>query len=516
MSLIDREFPSFARGEIRETILEAFRASLRELGVDEITIRRATSVKARDWVEADSIDLIGQAIQRRGDFLAQQVNPERAASPFLYNFHSRLSGLEPLQAEGGAGFVLAQGEPGTMYFGSTIVPDSIAAQAIDQAGKRYQVFITGSVPVGGSEVLLAVKAIDTGRETNLEVGTELTWVNKPVGSAPTAFVSGEAFRGGVPKETDQEFIRRLMDVRRSRPKAGNPSHVRFWGRTASNAVDDVFVYPCALNSGSMLVSVLQKRSGAFGPLARQPTFATLALVTGYLVPPTAPELPGDPHVVVTGFNGEACSMTIRLGMRYATESGWHDQSPWPTYSGAPVTVGVAGVTQSSFKIDVGTAVPSGVTSPALMIWNDATSEFEELPPVASVVLTTPPNTYTVTLTAPHTGKTIAAGDYISPDTDRRADISQAVSDYFDSLGPGEVVGTNDVRIARAFRRVEPEIRSTYFGGSRVVEYVREQLGFSLVREELTAITATTPSVPTSVSLGPAMLVTGKIAVYALL
>jgi hypothetical protein len=515
MTLIDREFPSFARGEIRETILEAFRASLRELGVDDITIRRATSVKARDWVEADSIDLIGQAIQRRGDFLAQQVNPERAASPFLYNFHSRLSGLEPLAAQGAAGFVLAQGEPGTVYIGSTVVPDSIATQALDEAGKRYQVFISGAVPGGGSEVLLALKAVDTGRETNLEVGTELTWSNRPMGSAPTAFVTGEAFRGGIPKETDQEFIRRLMDVRRSRPKAGNPSHVRFWGRTASNAVDDVFVYPCALNSGSMLVSVLQKRTGAVGPLARQPTFATLALVTGYLVPPTAPELPGDPHVVVTGFNGEVCSMTIRLGMRYATESGWHDQSPWPTYSGAPVTV-ATGPSQTIFRIDVGTAVPSGVTSPALMIWNDTTSEFEELPPVSSVVLTTPPNTYTVTLSAPHTGKTITEGDYISPDTERRADISQAVRDYFDSLGPGEVVGATDVRIARAFRRVEPEIRSSYFAGSRVVEYVREQLGFSLVREELTALTATAPSVPASVSLGPAMLVPGKIAVYALL
>jgi hypothetical protein len=512
MTLIDREFPAYERGEIRETILNQWRASLRELGVDEVTIRRATMPKSFNWVEAESIDLIGQGFQKRGDFLAQQVNPERSASPFLYNFHARLAGFSPLAAAGGAGFVTATGDPGATYIGSTFIGDTSATQAVDEGGNRYQVFITGTVPALGT-VLLAMQAIDTGRVTNIAAGTELQWVNPPIGSAPTAVVTGDDFRGGIPKETDQEFISRLMDVRRSRPKAGNPSHVRFWGRTASNAIDDVFVYPCAINSGTMLVSIVQKRSGGTGPNARQPTFAVLSLATGYLVPPTAPEMPGDPHVVVTGFTGERCNMVPRLGMRYASAGGWRDQTPWPAYNGAAVTVSVA-MGQSSFRIETATAPPVGVT-PRLMIWNDDTTAFEELN-VSSVVLTTPPNTYTVTLAAPHAGKTIELGDYISPDTLRRADIGLAVQDYFDTLGPGEVVDLNlDVRGARAFRRVEPEIRSGYFAGSRVLEYLREELGVSLIREELSIVAPASPALPVSVSLGPSMLVPGMVGVYAL-
>lgn len=513
MSLIDREFPTYDRGDVRETILTQWRAALRDLKVDEVTIRRATMSKSYNWVEAESLDLVVQGIQKRGDFLAQQVNPERSASPFLYKFHAVQSGLTPLQASGGSGFCTAEGSPGTTYIGSTTIPDPIATVGVDEAGNRYQVFITGTVPGAGTSVLLALVAIDTGTATNLDPGAEIKWSNKPIGSAPSATVTGDKFRGGGPKESDQEFITRLIDVRRSKPKAGNPSHMRYWARLSSSAVEDAFVYPGAYHSGSTMVAVMQKRVESLGPLGRMPTFATLAAVTGYLVPPTAPELPGDPHIVVVPWSPETCDVVLRLNMRLASDAGWKDQTPWPSYDGAAVVVNPF-PSQSVFTIDTPIAPTTGI-APALMIWNDTTSTYESLE-VASVVLTTPPNTYTVTLVVPHVGKSITAGDVICPDTGLRLSIAQSITGYFDSLGPGEVVDiTSDVRAARAFRRIEPEIRYPYFVGSRMLDYLREGLGVSLLREELTSANPLEPAVVLSASLGPAMLVPGKVGVYAL-
>src|SRR5262245_57519168 len=168
----ERQFVVFRRGELREDILRFFRNGLRNL-VDpangelftEDTIRRATTAGSRFYVEADAIDLICQGVQKRDEFLAQQMRIDRAGTAFLQNFHATQWGEDYLPATGGSGTVTATGLPGTTWIGSTTVPSPFATFGTDEAGKRYQVLVNGSAGVGGTATLTLV-GIDGGDETN--------------------------------------------------------------------------------------------------------------------------------------------------------------------------------------------------------------------------------------------------------------------------------------------------------------------------------------------------------------
>ena len=523
MALTDREFATYERGQIRETILRYYRNSLRSKTdpntgqpFNEVVIKRATMKGSRFWVEAEGHDIIGLGFGRRGDFLAQNVNPERAASPYLRDVHARLAGLELLPASSASGFVRATGVTGTIYQGSTIIPDQFAVRAKDEAGQEYQVFVTGQIGVGPGFVDLAMQAVDKGSSTNLATGTTLEWVNPPPGSAPTCEInpgidgSLPGFTGGTDIETDAELLARLLDVLSDRPAAGNPAHFRYWARKASVAVEDVFVYPCALNYGSVVVSIVQKRGTVGGPLARIPAPLTLATVTGALTPPVSTEVPGHAYVVVTPWTPEHVDAVMLLGMRVGSPGGFADLLPWPGYSGTPSTIQASPApTQSSFRINAASAPPS--STPRLMVWNDALTKFE---PVFGTVADAGGGLYTVTLSTPHAGKTLTAGDYVSPFSARHADVSASIRRHFDAQGPGELVDlATDVRASRAYRRVEPSIRYNYYTGSALAEQVKSELGASIYHAVVDSITATKASVPATASAGPNLLVPRKIAVY---
>src|SRR5262245_58621604 len=190
----EREFAVFRRGEIREDILRFFRNGLRNLYdpqtgelFTEDTIRKATTAGSRFYVEADAIDLACQGIQKRDEFLAQQIRVDRAGSSFLQNFHAVQWGETYLPATGGTGDVLATGLAGTTWIGSTTVPDPFATFGTDEAGKRYQVLVSGIADPDG-QVTLTVIGIDGGLETNLAPGAVIRWSNPPAGSDPTCVV----------------------------------------------------------------------------------------------------------------------------------------------------------------------------------------------------------------------------------------------------------------------------------------------------------------------------------------
>ena len=149
----------------------------------------------------------------------------------------------------------------------------------------------------------------------------------------------------------------------------------------------------------------------------------------------------------------------------------------------------------------------------MMVWNDGTSRFESLS-VSSVSLFGGSD-YTVTLSqAP--SFTIAVGDYVSPDTERRVEIAEAVEDYFDSLGPGEVINlSTDVRAHRAFRFPEPYEEWPQTAGSTVVTYLHDSLGVALASAEMISMSVTSPTVATYPEDGPFLITLGNLAIYAL-
>lgn len=523
---IEREYAVYTRGENREIILREFREGLRLLDNPETgepfteeTLQIATAKGGRFWREANADDLILMGIQKRDEFFAQQIRIDRAGTSFLDGYHGVLWGEPRLPAFGGSGTVRATGIPGTTWPGSTTIPDvTFAAYARDAASNRYQVVVDGTADADGNADLTLI-GIDGGSATNIAVGAELTWVNPPPGSAATAVVTVDPFRGGGDAETDAAYAARLASVVRHKPASGNWAHLRAYARGSSVSVEDAFVYSCAFHAGSELVCVTQRRGDARGPSARSPSVSVLSAVTLALVPPSSALVPGRVHVVVVPPELQASDAVVRLAQPFGSLAGWTDVEPFPPINGAAAVAVSLVSTQSDFRILAGGAgllpdAASSATGLHLMVWDVATSAFVSL--AVSTVTDLGAGVYRVQLSAPPDGHTLAVGDWVSPDMTRRDELALSVAAYFDTLGPGEIIDlATDERAARAFRNPVPNEEYPSRAGQSIVSAIRDALGSPISEVQLAAMGVSTPSVPTDPVSGPNLIVAGKFAAYHL-
>ncbi len=509
-------------------MLRDFREGLRRL-VDpatglpftEDTLRRATAAGSRVYVDYDSTDLNLLGAQKRDEFFAQQIRIDRSGSGFLRAYHGPLWGQPYLPAFGGSGSVSAHGTPGTTWTGSTTVPDPFATVGTDPGSRRYQVVVGATADADGNAELTLI-AIDGGDETNPPVGTEIRWVNPPPGSDPAAYVVTDDFSGGLDAETDADFSSRLGARVRHKPASGNWSHIRDFARQASVSVEEAFVYPCAFHSGSVLVAVTAKRGAGVGPSARVPGFSVLNAVRAYLVPPASPVLPGRAHLVVVPVQTEASNLVVQLAQPLGSAAGWADLEPFPEIDGTDavaITALAGGTSQVDFTITAGSAgqLPQGAAGPLsdvhLMVWNALTSSFESL--VVDTVQDLGAGAYRVLLDTPP-AKTLVVGDWISPDMARRTALSDSLTAYFDSLGPGEVIDlATDERAVRAFRNPVPSEEYPARAGQSGITFIAEALGAPVSDATLASISLSDPTVPDDPIDGPNLIVVGKFAVYPL-
>lgn len=524
----DREFQVMARGYIRDRVILAnFRNGLRSMRNPETgalftedEIARATQVGSRWWIEADAIDQLGQLDQRRAIYLSDQIRVERASTAFLEGFHGALWGEDRLEATGGSGTVNVPAVAGTIVVGSTTIPDPAAYQARDGAGKKYQVFGTVTTPAGGVAAV-TMAAIDTGSTTNLHATDKLTWITRDPSMGPECTVASD-FTGGTDTETDAEFADRLMDRARYKQAAGNDAHFRAWGRGASNAIEDAYVYPCALHAGTVVVAVTQKRGSAVGPLARIPSVSVLATAIAYLTPPGSPVVPARALVLVVPVQSQSSDLKLQLQLAKGSTSGWTDATPFPTYDSGSMAAVTSVTSQTDFEItcaadatlpgQLALATLYGADAPAIMAWDPVTSTFHVLS-IASIE-DLGSNVFHVLLTTP-AAFTIAAGVFVSPALARHALVSGALEDYFDELGPGDLFDTStDPRGTRCVRFPRVVDERGYRVGAVAATRVMDALGGSAA-DAVAAFSVTTPGYPTSISDGPKMLTLGAVGVYAL-
>ena len=520
----ERQFAIYQRGEVREIMLREMREGLRllvdpETGASftEDVIRRATARGSRFYRQAEAVDLVGMGHQKRDEFLAQQLRIDRSGSEFLRNFHGPFWGEGFLPAFGASGTVTATGLAGTIWTGSTTLGDPLAVKATDSAGNRYQVITSATAGAGGTASVVLV-GIDGGDATNLLAGATVTWINPPSNSQPTATVAAD-FSGGVDAETDAEFAVRLASRVRHKPASGNWAHLRAEARAASTAVADAFIYSCALNAGTSLVVVTAKRGSATGPSARIPSLAVLAAVRSFLVPPASRVFPGRALVTVLPPVAEPSNMAVQLDMINSSTAGWTDAEPFPPINGTAAVTITTVTDQQDIEITASGAglLPGGVSGPlsgvSLMVWNDATSEFEALD--VTSVTDLGGGVYQVILgTAP--SKTLAVGDFVSPATAVHPSIAEGVTAFFDSLGTGEVLDLATSELgARAFRNPRPSEEQSPRAGQTVLRFLEDALGSVLSDSALGAVSTSTPSVPSDPIDGPSLLVAGKIGVYPL-
>ncbi len=546
----ERKFKIFRVGQVRDTILISWRNSLRNLNnpdtdlpFTEDQIRVATQEGSRFYIEADAIDVVAMANQSRALFFADQTDPRKANTNFLQNQHGRLW-LGPdslLPATGSSGFVDTLATPGSVFTGSSTIPDPAATTAVDEAGNTFQVFQTvvavGPVAAGQVTVRVALRAVNTGSRTNIIAGTTLKWSdNVPLGAAPEATVvsenpsaPNEGMSGGFDQETDAEYAVRIEERYRFRPASGNPAHFLAWARQATVATEAAFVYPAAINSGSVLVAITEKRSTEIleGPLARQPSIGTLTDVQNFVVPPNSPVVPNRVFVLVTGWNAEPSDLVVSISMAQGSVGGWADVEPWPVPSAIVLEHEIAstnGTDQFTFNVDV--PMPAGATflagdeAPELIIWDEATSRFVELSVqditvaagIATVNLNTQPSS-----PEPTVGLfTLEIGQRISPATDQDDIIAISFEEFFDSLGPGEVIDLSTNALgARGFRFPQPSDSFPLRAGQIIIPFLVDALGGVASSANLDSISDETPELPGSVSDGPNMVTLGKVNIYPL-
>ena len=518
----NRSFATFSRGENAALILATWRNRLRA-SINPVTsqlftedeIAAATADFTRWANGADATDLVLLASQARALTLADQVREDRANTEWLRNFHAVQTGVTPRPASGGSGPVAVSALSGTTFVGSTDIGDPAASTLTDEAGLRYQVLYTVVIGVSGTGEIEVV-GIDTGPKTNLRAGAKLKPASGPIGFSGPGIVSLD-FRGGNVADTDAVIARRVRWRKRHKQGGGNAAQFRAWAEDASSAVGAAFIYPCALEAGTTLVSVLQTRGTVKGPTGRVPSVGTLAAVRARIVPPGSPDVPGFVFVDAVGFVATSVDLVSRLAMPRASNAGWESLDAWPGTNddGDPVTITTL-TTQTNFRITIPSnspALPAGVTQPSLMAWNASLSRFELLK-VQSVVLFAG-SVYTVTLAAAPS-VTLAVGTWISPGTEQADTLGETVEAYFDSLGPGEVVELDETLVgSRAQRFPLPTEEFPQRAGSAIETFFDDALGSALSDRDLPYVSTTTPAVPADPALGPGLLVPGKVAVYAL-
>ena len=527
-SAVDRAFPVFEAGQLRDMALEDFRVSVRLAGLinprtgvpfTEDELATATIEGSYKYIDASAIDQIEQVNQARALWLADQIRPERASTEWIQGFHDKLWGIGYLDASGGSGDVLGKGAPGVTFVGSTTPGAPGAVTGTDAAGNRYQVLFTATLD-GSGEATLTLVGIDTGEKTNLTPGdgVVITWTNPPIGAEPTALVLTQ-FTGGLEAENDAQHVRRLERQIRDKQGASNGAQLRAWAEAgAKNAVESAFTYDCALYAGSGVLVPIQKRaSNVAGPLGRIPSAAVLSALRDLLVPPGSPVVPGVAWLVVLPPVPVDTDMVIAITMPVGRSSGFADFQPWPNQDAGTAPEITAVTSQTVFQITAPTPLPTGITAPQMMVWDAATSRMVKLD-VLSVVLNGG-SVYDVTLSGPPAGTTIAVGQWVSPYSARALLLSTTIEGYFDGLGPGELLdvstSSTDPRAARAFRFPKPSDEYPQRAGSGVLRDLEDALGATFVDGDLIAQSVAVPPLPTDPILGPRLLVPGRISISIL-
>ena len=515
------QFPVRQRGEIREEYLDDLRAGLREMvdalgnpafTDDEIAI--ATADHGEHWGRADALDAVLFMGQQRAVFMAKQQLPRTAASITLRRDYVELWDLPYLEASGGSGPVSAPCAAETTWLGSTVLGDPAAVKGRDSAGRVYQVLFSVQSPVNGDPAILTLIGITTGDGSNIGAGEVITWVeNVPLLATPSGTVVTD-FSGGLPAETDPDYVPRLERRIRHKPGAGNNAQMRAWSESGGkNAVGGAWVYKAAFHAGSVLVAVAQKRGSTVGPLARVPSVGTLTNVRNFL----ASRIPRFVRWLVLPIVTEYSDMVLSLALGAASDAGWADRQPWPTNNGAtPASITVV-TDQTHIRIASNTAPPSTTDDPLIMVWHRATSAFIQLN-VASVA-SAGGGLYDIVLASAPGGITLAVGQRISPFSEQNEVIAQTIASYFDSLGAGEIIDVSstslDDRAGYAFRWPKPNEEEPQRAGSSLIPFLQDALGPALVDGTIAAVSPAVPTLPANPIDGPNLLVAGQIGIYPL-
>jgi hypothetical protein len=337
----------------------------------------------------------------------------------------------PLPATGSSGYVAITTATG----GATIYEGD---EATDDAGLRFQCLQTDTYT---TSTPVPLRAIDTGVDTNLPVGTKLTWSNPRPGCAAACVVAddgeGEGLTGGHPEETEVEIQDRILEREANPPAAGNvAAYIAAAQKTPGVPVEKAFCYPAILGPGTMGIAFTVRSETDESRIAT-------SIQEGLVEANLKGQFPEDDGIFACALVGSTVDVAIELEWRSGVE-GFVDASPWPPAIAGDFVVVSGTPTATAFRATTATSTTTPQVGQTVGLY-DASSRKFRAKRIASVSVVLANKTWDLTVDttagASDTSFVPAVGAMLSPWAGALDSIVEPVRDYFRSLGPGEQVAT---------------------------------------------------------------------------
>lgn len=386
---------------------------------------------------------------------------------------------------GAIGYVTVKTSSG----GSNVVAGDVIKET--KRNLRFRVLVTAAVSDGEQ---VGIVGIDTGPATNLDPGTEMTWLSPRAGMASTATVfenaDGSGLTGGALAESDEQYQAALLELSRNPPAMGNESQVIAEAlKIQGIAIQAVFVFPAVKGPGTKSIAFTMRPSTPGG--SRLPNSAQL----GYVESVLKSVYPFDDGFAMVTIAEQGVDVVLRATFKEAAAS-FVDQSPWPEYVAAPIAVtNAVAITATSFRVTTASAITAPSVGKTIALYNSASATFvaKRILTVSAAGANTWDLTFETTLPTSDTSFIPANGAIVSPWAASMQDLVLPVLNYFDAQGPGEMFASFSDPGRRQRRFPEPGPESW---PSKIENRMLDQL-FSLVSD----VSIAAPTVPYSTTVG---------------
>jgi len=301
---------------------------------------------------------------------------------------------------------------------------------------------------------LFVTCSKTGSAGMLKAGAKIRFISPPPGLATEATVARD-FTGGADEETDEKKRRRIKNRLQNPVKGANWSHVRDLALSATNAIDNAFVYPAVGGPSSQVVACLAPwYNGGSGQSRVVASTATDAVLVNIET-----EINTDSELVaVKSTADEMVDLRLLLDV-LPGDSSWIDVTPWPSVAATVYAV----TSNTQFRVQLsesGTAPSVGKT---IAIWSVEELAFRTA--VIQTVTVVSSLIYTLTTSAWQGGAlTVTVGQQVSPGAGNMAAWATALLDIFGAQTPGEICLS--IQDPRSLRKPSESVDEPVGFGSR--------------------------------------------------
>jgi uncharacterized phage protein gp47/JayE len=410
-------------------------------------------------------------------------------------------GVAERAASAAAGYVIVRVSSGTAS-----IPAGFQATAPN--GEKYQTTTAAVVSNGGT---VQVQAVNGGEATNLDAGAKLTWDSASIGNLnQVCTVDSGGLEGGTEADTDDTLRRRLLNKLARPGVGGNASQIEQWAEEASSAVQAAYAYAAVRGPGSYDVAITS--SGHTRALSS----AIVSQVAAYI----AGKMPGHADLNCTSVSLQLVDVVLAATLALPTSAGgagggWRDATPWPNASSGNVQI-------TSYNSGTGVATTDATAANGLAVgtrigvWDATTNQTAPVMrefTVASATLNG--GFYDITVQGGFGFNPTAA--YISTGAVNLVAYSETVLEKMRELGPGEKTSSVDI-LPRGRRQPTPEDGAETDLNSKLLTAIQNEyseirsLEYAARYASGTVVTRTSPSVATTTSSAPRILVLANLAI----